>query len=79
MEKDLISALIAFFPYLKDMEFHYSETSIRSRVRVIYGTREYHAVFSYEDHSLIIGDIKVTHMFTQERLKSLKPFIKLKN
>lgn len=76
MEKKLTDLLIVFFPYLKDQKFGYSETAKRSRVSVKYANREYSAVFDHEDKSLIIGDIQVTHFFSAERLKALKPFVK---
>ena len=76
MEKKLTNALIAFFPYLKDQKFGYSETSIRSRVRVTYANKEYVATFDHEDKSLIIGNLQVLHVFGAEHLKALKPFTK---
>ena len=76
MEKKLTDALIAFFPYLKDQKFRYSETSIRSRVGVSYANREYVATFDHEDKSLIVGNIQVLHVFGAEHLKALKPFTK---
>lgn len=75
MKKKLTNLLIVFFPYLKDQKFEYSETSIRSRVRVSYGNREYVATFDYEDKSLIIGNIQVLHVFSSERLAALKSFV----
>ena len=76
MEKKLTNALIAFFPYLKDQTFGYSETAKRSRVSINYANREYVAVFNHEDKNLIIGDIQVTHFFSAKRLDALKQFTK---
>lgn len=76
MEKKLTDALIAFFPYLKDQKFGYSETIKRSRVSIKYTNKEYVAVFDHEDKSLIIGDIQLMHFFSVERLAALKPFTK---
>ena len=76
MEKKLTEVLITFFPYLKDQKFGYSETAKRSRVSINYANRKYSAIFDHEDKSLIVGDIQVTHFFSAERLKALKPFVK---